>query len=107
MADAFFFIVIDWFPKTVNVTQSGLDLNVTFDLAPPSYQVDSYAVYVGLRPEACGPIGFCTPISENKTAVHMVRCNLTLRCVKGSLFSSNASESSARPTKSNCKLSFF
>uniref|UniRef100_A0A8C4NJX0 Interleukin 17 receptor D n=1 Tax=Eptatretus burgeri TaxID=7764 RepID=A0A8C4NJX0_EPTBU len=61
----------DWFPKTVNVTQSGLDLNVTFDLAPPSYQVDSYAVYVGLRPEACGPIGFCTPISENKTAVHM------------------------------------
>nr|XP_032822561.1 interleukin-17 receptor D [Petromyzon marinus] len=69
----------DWFPKTVNVTQQGTDVNVTFDLAPPSFGVESYVVYAGVRPEACAapspPLGAallaCSPVSENKTAVRV------------------------------------
>ncbi|XP_015256212.1 PREDICTED: interleukin-17 receptor D [Cyprinodon variegatus] len=50
-----------WKPKTLNVSQLGSNLHVTFDLAPPSFGLQFYYLYYRLRQDGLFRVQRCRP----------------------------------------------
>lgn len=51
-----------WKPKTLNVSQLGSNLHVTFDLAPSSFNFQLYYLYYRLRQDGLFRVQRCRPV---------------------------------------------
>uniref|UniRef100_A0A3B5R0I3 Interleukin-17 receptor D n=1 Tax=Xiphophorus maculatus TaxID=8083 RepID=A0A3B5R0I3_XIPMA len=54
-----------WKPKTLNVSQLGSNLHVTFDLAPSSFNIQLYYLYYRLRQDGLVRVQRCRPLRDN------------------------------------------
>ncbi|XP_043946473.1 uncharacterized protein LOC122817317 isoform X2 [Protopterus annectens] len=43
----------EWYPEKINITEEGMNVIVTFDLAPPEFQLTKYHVYYGKSESMC------------------------------------------------------